>query len=327
MPRLRYIGSFDKGYTRQREGDGWQYFDPDGKKVRAKTIITRLNSLALPPAYENAWYCPYPNGHIQAVGLDAKGRRQYRYHPDFSSRKDADKYARVLDFAAKLTVIRKQVEKDIRQRDMSSERVVAGVVRLLDIGKVRVGNAQYAKANKSFGATTLRNRHVRVKGSRVMLEYIGKSGKLQQISIDDRRLSTIIKQCHDLPGQSLFQYVSDDGSLRPVTSSDVNDYLKRHAGEFSAKDFRTWGASVIAFSALLRTEGSISLKEMLVEVAAELGNTPAIARKSYVHPAVIEAVQAGSVGLKKFSLPRGNDYVTAEERALIIFLKKTQKKG
>ena len=240
MPRLRYIGNFDKGYTRKREGDDWLYFDPDGRRVRAKSVIGRLNALALPPAYEDAWYCPYPNGHIQAVGFDAKGRRQYRYHPDFSSRKDADKYARVLNFAAKLPAIRKQIEKDIRRRDMSADRVVAGVIRLLDIGKIRVGNAQYARDNNSFGATTLRNRHAKVKGAKVLLEYVGKSGKLQRISIEDRRLSTIIKQCHDLPGQALFQYIGDDGGLRAVTSSDVNDYLKRHAGEFTAKDFRTW---------------------------------------------------------------------------------------
>lgn len=322
MPRLRYIDSFDKGYTRERDGDGWHYFDPDGKRVRAKNVIARLNALALPPAYEDAWYCPYPNGHIQAVGFDVKGRRQYRYHPDFSARKDADKHKRVLEFASKLPAIRKQIEKDIRRRDMSVERVVAGVVRLLDLGKIRVGNSQYARDNKSFGATTLRNRHAKVAGSRIKLEYMGKSGKLQQISIDDRRLSTIIRQCHDLPGQSLFQYVGDDGNLRPVTSSDVNDYLKRHAGEFTAKDFRTWGASVIAFGALVRTEGTISLKAMLTEVAAELGNTPAIARKSYIHPAVIEAVQAGAKKHRSLEIPRAARYISAEERGLIKFLGK-----
>ena len=322
MPRLRYIGNFDKGFTRKREGDDWLYFDPDGRRVCAKSVIGRLNALALPPAYEDAWYCPYPNGHIQAVGFDAKGRRQYRYHPDFSSRKDADKYARVLNFAAKLPAIRKQIEKDIRRRDMSADRVVAGVIRLLDIGKIRVGNAQYARDNKSFGATTLRNRHAKVKGAKVLLEYVGKSGKLQRISIEDRRLSTIIKQCHDLPGQALFQYVGDDGGLRAVTSSDVNDYLKRHAGEFTAKDFRTWGASAIAFGTLVRAGESITLKEMLVEVSAKLGNTPAIARKSYIHPAIIEAVQAGAAKRVAMKLPRATEYLDQEERGLIQFLSK-----
>lgn len=323
MTRLRYIDSFDTGYSRKRDGDGWQYFDPNGKRVRAASVIARLNSLALPPAYEDAWYCAHPNGHIQAVGFDAKGRRQYRYHPDFSARKDADKYARVLDFAAKLPAIRRQVEKDIRKRDMSTERVVAGVIRLLDLGKIRVGNAQYARDNKSFGATTLRNRHAKIKGSKVMLEYIGKSGKAQRIRIEDRRLTTIIKQCQELPGQSLFQCVCENGSLRPVTSGDVNDYLKQHAGEFTAKDFRTWGASVIAFGALARMEGSISLKAMLTEVASELGNTPAIARKSYVHPALIEAAQAGSANALTSKMPRSTQYLSAVERGLIGFLKKT----
>ena len=322
MPRLRYIGNFDKGYTRKREGEDWQYFDPDGKRVRAKSVIGRLNALALPPAYEDAWYCPYPNGHIQAVGFDAKGRRQYRYHPDFSSRKDADKYARVLNFAAKLPAIRKQIEKDIRRRDMSVDRVVAGVIRLLDIGKIRVGNAQYARDNNSFGATTLRNRHAKVKGAKVILEYVGKSGKPQRINIEDRRLSTIIRQCHDLPGQALFQYVAEDGCLRAVTSSDVNDYLKRHAGEFTAKDFRTWGASAIAFGTLVRADEAITLKEMLIEVASKLGNTPAIARKSYIHPAIIEAVQAGASARVAIKLPRATPYLAAEERGLIKFLSK-----
>ena len=322
MPRLRYIDNFEKGYTRRREGEAWAYFDPDGKRVRTKSVITRLNSLALPPAYEDAWYCPYPNGHIQAVGFDAKGRRQYRYHPDFSARKDADKYTRVLDFAAKLPAIRKQIEKDIRRRDMSVDRIVAGVIRLLDIGKIRVGNVQYARDNNSFGATTLRNRHAKVKGAKVILEYVGKSGKRQRMSIEDRRLSTIIKQCHDLPGQALFQYVGDDGGLRPVTSSDVNEYLKQHAGEFTAKDFRTWGASAIAFGALVRAGEAITLKEMLVEVSAKLGNTPAIARKSYVHPAIIEAVQAGATKRGVIKLPRATSYLDAEERGLIKFLSK-----
>ncbi len=322
MTRLRYIERFDKGYTRKRSGDGWRYFESNGRAVGAKSVITRLNALALPPAYEDAWYCPHPNGHILAVGTDAKGRRQYRYHPDFSARQDADKYARVLAFAAKLPAIRKQVEHDIRRRDLSVDRVVAGVIRLLDVGKIRVGNVQYARDNKSFGATTLRNRHATITGSRVMLEYTGKSGKAQRIAITDRRLCNIVKQCHELPGQTLFQYLDDDGVRHPVTSTDVNDYLKRHAGEFSAKDFRTWGASAIAYGACARTAGEVTLKVILAEVAAELGNTPAIARKSYVHPAIIEAVQRGTHKPDDWALPRATKYMTADERGLMQFLKR-----
>ena len=322
MARLRYIENFDIGFTRKRVGDGWLYFDPDGRAVRAKSVISRLEALALPPAYENAWYCAYTNGHIQAIGIDAKGRRQYRYHPDFSARRDADKYTRVLDFADRLPAIRRQVYADISRRNLSLNRVVAGVIRLLDVGKVRVGNTKYAVENKSFGATTLNNRHVQFRGSRVILEYVGKSGKEQRISINDRRLTTIIKQCRDLPGQTLFQYVDDEGTLRPITSGHVNDYLREHAGEFSAKDFRTWGASVIAYSALVRERGDISLKQMLAEVAAELGNTPAIARKSYVHPAIIEAAQSRATAGMTWKLPRPSKYLSAEERGLINFLQR-----
>lgn len=323
MVRLRYIENFETGFSRKRIGDSSKYFDPDGRVVRAKSVISRLEALALPPAYEHAWYCPYPDGHIQAIGIDAKGRRQYRYHPEFSARRDANKYARVLDFAGRLPAIRRQIESDVCKRDLSLDRVVAGVIRLLDVGKVRVGNTKYARDNKSFGATTLNNRHVQLKGSRVILEYVGKSGKDQRISINDRRLSTIIKQCHDLPGQTLFQYIGNDGTLRPITSGHVNDYLRTHAGEFSAKDFRTWGASVIAYSALVRERGNITLKHMLEEVAAELGNTPAIARKSYVHPTIIEAAQSRIIDPMGWKLPRASKYMSAEERGLIDFLKRS----
>ncbi|MEP7348871.1 MAG: DNA topoisomerase IB [Sphingorhabdus sp.] len=320
MVRLRYIDSFEGGYSRKRVKGGWQYFAANGRPVKSPAIIERLNALALPPAYTDAWYCPYPNGHIQAVGVDGRGRGQYRYHHDFIARKDAEKYGRCLNFAERLPAIRKRVERDIARRDISCDRVVAAVIRLLDMGRIRVGNAQYARANKSFGATTLRNRHASVRGSRVILDYLGKSGKQQRTSINDRRLSTIVKRCQDLPGQTLFQYVDSNDNLRPVTSGDINAYLKEHAGDFTAKDFRTWGASVIAFSALVRSKGKTTLKEVLHEVATELGNTPAMARKSYVHPAIIEAVQAGADPNFDGRLPRGTKYLSADERGLIEFL-------
>jgi DNA topoisomerase I len=317
---LTYVEDFSKGYTRQRVRNKWHYFNGRGQRVTASHIVKRLDAIALPPAYDGAWFCASANGHIQAIGNDAKGRRQYRYHPQFIAQQDEAKYGRCLAFGHALPAIRKQVEIDISRQDMCLNRVVAAVVRLLDIGKVRVGNQAYANANKSFGATTLRNRHAQVKGGRILLDYVGKSGKQQRISIEDRRLSTLVKRCQDMPGQALFQYYDSEGNRHPVSSADVNDYLRAVSGAFTAKDFRTWGASVIAFTALVRASGEIRLKDMLDEVAAQLGNTPAIARKSYIHPALIEAAQSGDFPKSSRRLPRSSTRLSREERGLIVYL-------
>ena len=322
--RLRHCTDKIPGITRKRAGHGWAYFLPSGERITERDEIDRLNKIALPPAYVDAWYCPYPNGHIQATGVDARGRKQYRYHPDFRAQQEADKYERCADFGRALPKLRARVTKDLAGRKLARDTVVAAVVRLLDLGHIRVGNEAYARSNKSFGATTLRNRHVRVKGPKLRLEYVGKSGKKQRLTIEDRRLARIVRQTQDLPGQHLFEYLDEEGRPVPVTSEDVNDYIREATGtDFTAKHFRTWGASLLAFEHILETakQGKISLKPMLEAVAAALGNTPAISRKSYIHPALIELCRGENAGgLCTLKLPRSTQYMTGRERALIGFL-------
>lgn len=322
--RLRHCNDKIPGITRKRAGHGWAYFLPGGERITDREEIDRLNRIALPPAYSDAWYCPYPNGHIQATGVDARGRKQYRYHPDFRAQQEADKYERCADFGRALPRLRARVNKDLAGRRLARDTVVAAVVRLLDLGHIRVGNEAYAKRNKSFGATTLRNRHVRVKGPRLRLEYVGKSGKKQRLTIEDRRLARIVRRTQDLPGQHLFEYLDGEGAPHPVTSEDVNDYIREATGtDFTAKHFRTWGASLLAFEHILDVskDGKISLKPMLEAVAAALGNTPAISRKSYIHPALIELCRSENAGeLCTLKLPRSTQYMTGRERALIGFL-------
>lgn len=324
---FRYVDNFANGFTRRRRGTGWEYATLTGKRVTTPAVIERLNAIALPPAYRDAWYCKSGSGHILATGVDDRGRRQYRYHPNFRARQEDYKYERCKAFADALPDIRARIEIDLARRDLSFERVAAAVVRLLDLGKVRVGNQSYARANKSFGATTLKSRHVAVKGARLMLDYVGKSGKQQRISLEDKRLVALVKRCQDLPGQALFQYDRPGNDRREITSSDINDYLRDCCGGFTAKDFRTWGASVIAFGVLAETKGQLSLKMMLEAVAAQLGNTPAIARKSYVHPAIIEAALEKSGDAKDWTLPRATQFLSRTERGFIAFVKRREQSG
>jgi DNA topoisomerase-1 len=322
--RLRHVDDKIPGITRKRSGHGWAYFTPSGTRITDRDEIDRLNRIALPPAYTDAWFCPFPNGHIQATGVDARGRKQYRYHPDFRAQQEADKYERCAQFGRALPKLRARVEADLAGRKLARETVIAAVVRLLDRGHIRVGNEAYARENKSFGATTLRNRHVKVEGAKLRLEYIGKSGKKQRLTIQDRRLAAIVRRTQDLPGQHLFEYLGEDGEARPITSEDVNDYIRvATGGDFTAKHFRTWGASLLAFEHILATakEGKLSLKPMLEAVAAALGNTPAISRKSYIHPALIELCRKENAGdLCQLKLPRATQWLTSHERALIGFL-------
>ncbi|TVV70051.1 DNA topoisomerase IB [Sphingomonas solaris] len=320
---LCYVDDELPGITRRKSGSHWAYFSPRGTRIKRRSEIDRLNAIALPPAYRDAWFCPSATGHIQAVGWDEKGRKQYRYHPDFRARQEADKYDRLTDFGRALPKIRARVEADLAGRALGKDAVLAAVVRLLDLGRVRVGNEGYAQANKSFGATTLRTRHATVKGSRLKLEYMGKSGKMQRLTIEDNRLSRLVRRCADLPGQNLFQYLAGDGAPHPVSSSDVNAWLRDAAGgrAITAKHFRTWGASVIAFRTLIEAGGALPLKAMLEPVAQALGNTPAIARKSYVHPALIAlAHNKGCAPLEGLKLPRATRYLSGPERGLIAFL-------
>ena len=323
-PMLCYVDDSLPGITRRRSGRSWTYFDHRGNRIKDREEIDRLNRIALPPAYRDAWFCPSPEGHIQAIGYDEKGRKQDRYHADFRAGQEAEKYDRCLDFGAALPRIRARVADDLSGRSLSKDAVVAAVVRLLDLGRVRIGNASYTKANKSFGATTLRNRHVEVRGTRLRIEYLGKSGKVQRLTVEDGRLSRVVRRCQDLPGQNLFQYIDEAGETRAVTSSDVNAYLREASGaDFTAKHFRTWGASLLAYQALMEAgEDGISLKAMLEPVAHALGNTPAISRKSYVHPALIELAKAGGLrGARSLpKLPRPTKYLSSAERGLLAFL-------
>jgi len=321
--KLVYVDDDLPGLVRRKAGRGWAYADAHGTRITDREEIDRLNAIGMPPAYKDCWFCPSPHGHIQAIGYDDKGRKQYRYHLDFRAAQDAAKYQHCVDFGHALPLIRRQVDSDLAARGVDKRTAVAAVVRLLDLGHVRVGNDAYQRDNGSFGATTLRNRHAKVTGGRLKLCYLGKSGKTQTLTIEDRRLSTVVKRVQDLPGQRLFQYLDDAGARHNVTSSDVNDYLREASGgPFTAKHFRTWGASVIAYRTIVAAGADgIGLKAVLAPVAEALGNTPAISRKSYVHPALIELAKAGGMkGEVPVRLPRATRWLAPAERGLIAFL-------
>ena len=318
---LNFSHDHDPGITRTPAADGWTYVDPDGEPISDPDEIARLNAIGLPPAYERCWYAPDPRGHIQAVGYDAKGRKQYRYHEDFRAHQEDAKYHILAEFGRALPKLRRKVEDDIGGRAMSRDTVLAAVVRLIDTTHIRVGNEQYAKDNKSFGATTLRNRHAKVEGGKLRLSYVGKSGKKRTVTITDKNLVRIAKRTQDLPGQHLFEFIGADGEPHPVASGDVNAYIKEATGgDFTAKNFRTWGASVIAFTGIADSmDAKLKMKAVIEPVAEALGNTVAISRKSYVHPALIEALKdAGAIGAK--DLPRATQHLSRYERGLIDFL-------
>jgi DNA topoisomerase-1 len=322
-PSLEYVDDSGPGITRKRAGKGWAYFDPEGKRITDRDEIDRLNRIALPPAYTDAWFCPNDCGHLLATGIDARGRKQYRYHPDFRARQEAEKFDGCAAFGKRLPKVRKRVAKDLARRSLSRERAVASVVRLLDLGAIRVGNESYAKANKSFGATTLRRRHAKVAGGKLKLRFKAKSGQLREATITDRSLARFVRQVQDLPGQHLFQYLNGDGTPHPVGSSEVNAYLCEAMGEpFTAKNFRTWHASVLALKLLAEAERPLTLKDLATEVGAHLGNTPAMARKSYIHPAVIGLVERQQKWRARLKLPRAGKWLGRYEKALIRLLEK-----
>lgn len=323
---LEYVDDQGPGITRKKASHGWAYFDPKGKRVTDRDEIDRLNKIALPPAYTHAWFCPKDCGHLLATGIDARGRKQYRYNPEFRTRQEAEKFDGCASFGRLLPKVRKHVAKDLAKRSLSRERAVASVVRLLDLGAIRVGNESYAKANKSFGATTLRRRHAKVAGGKLKLRFKAKSGQLREATISDRSLARFVREVQDLPGQHLFQYLDEQGAAHPVGSADVNQYLCEAMGEhFTAKNFRTWHASVRALSLLAEAERPLTLKELATEVGAHLGNTPAMARKSYIHPAVIALVERQQKWRAGLSLPRETKWLSRYERALIKLLEKAPK--
>ena len=320
QPSIVHADDRNPGIRRRALKRGWAYHDADGNRITDRDEIDRLNAVALPPAYRDCWFCPSPWGHIQATGYDDRGRKQYRYHPDFRAAREAEKYAGCPEFGRALPKLREKLEADLSKRGLRKDRTIAAVVRLLDLAKLRVGNEHYATTNKSFGATTLRRRHLDITGRSLTLRYRAKSGKQHQLTVTDSRLLRFVRQVQDLPGQHLFQYLDEDGEARPICSSDVNAYIADAMGAaFTAKHFRTWGASTIAFAAL--AAGHVSLKEMIAPVAQALGNTPAISRKSYIHPALIALCRDGQdewrAGLR---LPRRTRYLSREERGLIAFL-------
>ena len=333
MQGLQYVSDEVPGIRRARRGKGFSYVGVDGKPLRERTELDRIRRLAIPPAYTQVWICSSPRGHIQATGRDARGRKQYRYHPDWRRARDADKFDRMLEFGDALPRIRARVARDLKADTAQPGRdtVLATVVRLLDTTLVRIGNDEYARSNGSFGLTTLRNRHAQVKGREITLQFRGKSGVQHRVALEDPRVARIVRRCQAMPGQALFQYTDDEGALHGIGSEDVNDYLREASGDsFTAKNFRTWHASVHALALLGELPGDHGeeagftrreLNDVLADVAQRLGNTVAVCRKSYVHPRVLEAgpaqLQQASEGAARLRRKRG---WSVAERQLIAFL-------
>lgn len=321
---LKFVDDSGPGITRKKLKHGWAYYSPGGERITGREEIDRLNRIALPPAYTDAWYCPDDCGHLLATGVDARGRKQYRYHPDFRSGQEARKFDGCTSFGKLLPKIRKRVASDLARKGLTRERAVASVVRLLDLGGIRVGNESYAKSNKSFGATTLRRRHAKVAGNRLRLRFKAKSGKLREATVTDASLVRFVRRVQDLPGQHLFQYLDKDGEAHPVSSDDVNMYLASAMGaDFTAKSFRTWHASVLALRVLAEAEQPVTLKELCAVVGQHLGNTPAMARKSYIHPAVIALVEKQQKWRKRFKPQRATKWLSGYERSLIALLERS----
>ncbi|MCI0752590.1 DNA topoisomerase IB [Teichococcus vastitatis] len=332
---LRYVSDAEPGITRRRSGKGWSYRDPSGRPIRDKAEIERLNKLAIPPAYQEVWICPQANGHLQATGRDARGRKQYRYHPDWRSHRDANKYHHVMRFARALPTLRARVRDDMAQRGLGRDKVLATVVHLLDTTLIRVGNDDYAQSNQSYGLTTLKDGHVAVKGQTLRFNFRGKSGKEWRLSIQDRRVARTVRACQDLPGQALFQYLDEAGERHSIDSSDVNEYLREATGEdITAKDFRTWAGTVLAALALSEFErfdseaaAKRNLKAAIEHTAARLGNTPTICRQCYVHPEVLGSYLTGELALQvkrevEAELREELPVLKPEEAAVLAFLRR-----
>ena len=317
---LTYVHDHDPGITRRRSGKGFAYRGPDGAPVQDRATLKRIRALVIPPAWNDVWICLDPEGHIQATGRDQKGRKQYLYHPEWRAHRDESKYGRMAAFGRALPGLRLRVDHDLNRHGLSREKVLAAVVRLLEVTLIRVGNDEYAEQNKSFGLTTLRKRHVDVSGAGAVFEFRGKSGKTHRTAFRDRRLAAIVRRCEELPGQRLFQYIDEDGHRRAVGSHEVNAYIREALGDgFSAKDFRTWAGTLACAQGLLdadpagsATEAKRTVATCVKQVAGQLGNTPTVCRSSYIHPAVIESYADGSIGERIGG--------KGSERALLKFL-------
>ncbi len=334
---LQYVCDDIPGIQRQRVGDGFRYLDPNGKQIKDEKEIRRIESLGIPPAWEQVWICPLANGHLQATGRDAKGRKQYRYHTEWRQIRDQTKFTRMIAFSEALPTLRERIEHDLAVPGLPREKVLATVVRLMELTRIRVGNEEYAKTNKSFGLTTMRDRHVDVSGSTIHFKFRGKSGVKHDIEITDRRLARIVKRCQDIPGQELFQYIDENGDRQSIDSGAVNAYLREITGQdFTAKDFRTWAGTVLAALELQEigaAESATATKKALVQavktVAEYLGNRPATCRKYYVHPAILDAYESGTLleimaehseGVAA-AIADPTPNLRCEERAVVILLK------
>jgi DNA topoisomerase-1 len=332
---LRYVHDDRPGIVREPAGDGFRYRDAKGEPVDDEATLKRIKSLAIPPAWTEVWICPQANGHLQATGRDARGRKQYRYHPKWREVRDEVKYERMINFGKALPKIRKEVDRALALPGLPREKVLATIVYLLEATMMRIGNDEYARENKSYGLTTLRNRHVKIDGSEVEFRFRGKSGVYHDVKVHDRRLARIIQRTRDLPGQDLFQYLDEDGETHTVGSSDVNDYLRAITGEdYTAKDFRTWSGTVLAAMALQEFEAVDSdaqakknVVRAIESVAERLGNTPSVCRKCYVHPAVLDAYLDGTMleGLRaraEESLVEDLKDLQPEEAAVLAMLER-----
>lgn len=300
---LRYVSDAEPGLRRERDGATFLYRDAAGEPVTAPRVLARIESLRIPPAWEAVWICRRADGHLQATGRDTRGRKQYRYHPDWNATRNQTKYHRMGQFGAALPGLRERIDADLARRGLPRDKVLATVLRLMELTYIRIGNVEYARANSSYGLTTLRDKHVQVDGAAIRFQFVGKSGRNHAIDVKDRRLARIVKQCRDIPGYELFQYYDEAGERQRVSSGDVNDYLRAVTGaEFSAKDVRTWGGSVLAAASLAalgpadsETAARHNVVQVVKDVAGALGNRPATCRKYYVHPAVLAAYASGAL--------------------------------
>jgi len=328
---LQYVSDERPGYRRRINGKGFEYLDTEGKRIRDEQRLLRIKRLAIPPAWTHVWICPSSNGHLQATGRDARRRKQYRYHERWREVRDENKFSRLADFAKALPQIRKRVDSDIKLPGLPREKVLATVVRLLERTFIRIGNDEYARQNKSFGLTTIKDRHVTVRGAHLRFRFRGKSGRQHEVDMRDGQVAKIVSKLQDLRGQELFQYIDENGEIRDVRSQDVNDYLREITNEdFSAKDFRTWAGTLLSALALnvqggFETKGQAkaNIKTAICAVAKLLGNTPAICRRCYVHPAVVEAYLASTriPGLRQAMQKSGNRQLRLAEAAVLIFLR------
>ncbi len=326
---LRYVNDEGPGIRRRRVGAGFSYIGPNGQRISDPKVVQRIKALVIPPAWTDVWICPDPNGHIQATGRDARQRKQYRYHPRWHEVRDQGKYERLAAFAEALPRIRTQVEDDLQLRGVPRRKVLALVVKLLQDTSIRIGNDEYRRTNRSFGLTTMLDRHAHFEGQTLRFEFKGKSGRQHSVALNDRRLARVVKQCQDIPGQELFQYIDADGQRHAIESSDVNEYLREiSGGDFTAKDFRTWNGTVLAvrYLRVCATPTSATAGKKLVagaikSVAHELGNTPAVCRKAYVHPVVLNAYLEGFLDPEAgVSESKPTDRLSDEEQCVLGLL-------